>query len=175
MWCPRCGGEIADSDRFCSACGLDLATYGQLWQGTGPQTAQQGPHAYQGPQAYQGPEAYQTPQYRPAAWQGTVPHVPNYLGWAIAVLVLCFWPTGIPAVVYASQVNNKLVRGDIAGAQDSSHKAKMWCWISFGIAIVIFVLLIVAFGLGAIESTDLRTGIDHPNLLCGPFAIDLGT
>jgi len=73
------------------------------------------------------------------------------MGWAIAVLILCFWPTGIAAVVYASHVGTKLAIGDINGARESSRKAKMWCWISFGIAIagVVISILIWIFAAAA--------------------------
>jgi hypothetical protein len=103
---------------------------------------------YQGPPYQQTPypAGYQGPPYAPYAPQrpyGQVPHIPTYLGWAIAVFILCFWPTGIVALVYASQVNNKLVTGDYAGAQHSSHMAKVWCWVSFGIAIAFIVLAII--------------------------------
>lgn len=62
--------------------------------------------------------------------------VPNYLAWAIVTTICCCLPLGIPAIVYAAQVNTKLAAGDIAGAQDSSRKAKMWCWIAFGLGII---------------------------------------
>jgi hypothetical protein len=29
--------------------------------------------------------------------------------------------------------------GDVAGAQESSRKAKMWCWITFGIGIAAWI------------------------------------
>lgn len=61
--------------------------------------------------------------------------VPNYLVFAILSTVLCCLPTGIPAIVYASQVNTKLALGDVAGAQAASNNAKMWCWISFGLGL----------------------------------------
>ena len=53
--------------------------------------------------------------------------VPNYLVWSILVTLLCCLPLGIPAIIYAAQVN---------GAMESSKKAKMWCWIAFGVGIV---------------------------------------
>ena len=58
--------------------------------------------------------------------------VPNYLWQAIVCTVCCCWPLGIPAIVYAAQVNTKVVQGDLAGARQSSKNAKMWCWIAFG-------------------------------------------
>jgi hypothetical protein len=126
MYCPRCGATNEDSARFCNACGSDLSR---------PQQQVQATPAYQ--------PAYQAPQYRPVASYGAIPRIPSYMGWAIAVLILCFWPTGIAAVVYASQVDNKLAFGDIAGAQESSRKAKMWCWITFGIGIGWIVIAII--------------------------------
>src|SRR5437879_11657901 len=61
--------------------------------------------------------------------------VPNYLVFAILTTVLCCLPTGVPAIVYAAQVNGKLQAGDTAGAQAASKNAKMWCWISFGLGL----------------------------------------
>ena len=128
MWCPKCGAENADPARFCSACGQDMTSYTQQAQSSGS------------PAPYQ--PAHQAPQYQAAPAPGTVPNVPSYLGWAIAVLILCFWPTGIAAVVFASRVGNLLAIGDIAGAQESSRKAKMWCWITFGIGVFWFIFAI---------------------------------
>lgn len=54
--------------------------------------------------------------------------------------VLCCLPTGIAAIIYAAQVNTKLASGDVAGAQESSRKAKMWCWISGGAGIAVMVI-----------------------------------
>ncbi len=165
MYCPQCGGTIEDTARNCSICGLDIEQYRRQWASPpGEQANGQAPAPYQQPaqEAYQQPyqqqyqppyqqqyEApyqapYQSPQYRPISSTGAIPHIPSYLGWAIAVLIVCFWPTGIAAVVYASQVGNKLVMGDIAGARESSRKAKMWCWITFGIGIAGIVIAIIA-------------------------------
>jgi len=103
---------------------------------------------YQAPPYQQIPQAgaYQGPPYAPYGPRGPygqLARIPSYLGWAIAVLILCFWPTGIVAVVYASQVDNKLVMGDVTGAQYSSRKAKLWCWITFGIGIAGIVIAII--------------------------------
>jgi hypothetical protein len=62
--------------------------------------------------------------------------IPNHLVPAILVTVCCCLPFGIPAIIYAGQVNGKLATGDVAGAQEASRKAKMWCWISFGCGIL---------------------------------------
>ena len=133
MFCPQCGSANDDSARFCTSCGLDLQQYRQTWQQPGSQVPPRNAPYYSPAPVYQPPTAYAAP-----------PRVPSYLGWAIAVLILCFWPTGIAAVVYASQVSNKLAMGDYAGALESSRKAKMWCWISFGIAIAVWVIAVIA-------------------------------
>jgi len=67
-------------------------------------------------------------------------YVPNYLVFAILTTVLCCLPAGIPAIVYAAQVNGKLQAGDVAGAQAASKNAKMWCWIALGAGVAIFVI-----------------------------------
>ncbi len=166
MYCPQCGGMTEDSSRFCSACGLDLERYREQWQQPGTQTTSQAasagsepnraayqPPPYQPPpyqQQYQSQyqQSYQPPQhYRSTPTYGTVPRIPSYMGWAIATLILCFWPTGIVAVVYASKVGNKLALGDITGAQSYSRKAKIWCWVTFGIAIawIVIAILVAVF------------------------------
>ena len=89
------------------------------------------------------------PQSSPAA----VPqvYVPNYLVFAILTTVFCCLPAGIPAIVYAAQVNGKLQAGDVAGAQMASKNAKMWCWIALGAGITIcaiYGLFVIAAILG---------------------------
>jgi hypothetical protein len=98
--------------------------------------------AYYPPAGYQQPP-YQQQPYRPGYPGGTIPNIPSYLGWAIATLILCFWPTGIVAIVYATKVGNLLAVGDVYGAQEASKKAKMWCWITFGIAIAVWVITLI--------------------------------
>lgn len=90
-----------------------------------------------------------------AAPEGGVParQVANHLVYAILVTIFCCWPFGIPAIVFAAQVNGKLGSGDYAGAVDSSKKAAMWCWISFGLGLTVIVLWFVFGVMGAIFST----------------------
>jgi hypothetical protein len=75
--------------------------------------------------------------------------VPNYLAQAILTTICCCLPFGIVGIVYAAQVNTKVAAGDYAGALDSSRKAKLWCWIGFGIGLA-FGLLGVLINLAAI-------------------------
>lgn len=68
---------------------------------------------------------------------------PNHLAFAIVVTVLCCLPLGIPAIVYASQVNTKAQAGDMAGALESSRRAKMWSWWALGVGLVAVGLYVV--------------------------------
>ena len=54
-------------------------------------------------------------------------------------------------MVYASQVGNKLAVGDFAGAKESSRKAKLWCWITFGIALAGVAIAILIAILAAVS------------------------
>jgi hypothetical protein len=84
--------------------------------------------------------------------QGTPPP-PNYLIWAILTTIFCCLPLGIVSIVFSTQVNNKWALGDVAGAQDSSVKAKkfaIWSAIATGIVVVIWVILLVV-GIGSIN------------------------
>ncbi len=79
------------------------------------------------------------------------PQVPTYLVQAIICTLLCCVPFGIVAIVFASQVNTKLAAGDLEGAKAASQKAKMWCWVSFGVGIV-FMLIWAALNIFAAMS-----------------------
>lgn len=71
--------------------------------------------------------------------------VPNHMVWAILVTLFCFLPTGIAAIVFASQVNTKLAAGDRAGAVEASNKAKMWSLISVAVGVVFLVIWFSVF------------------------------
>lgn len=67
----------------------------------------------------------------PGAPQNRNPQsIPNYLWQSIVVTIVCCLPLGIPAIVYATRVNNLLLQGDTVGAAQASQSARMWCWIS---------------------------------------------
>jgi Interferon-induced transmembrane protein/zinc-ribbon domain len=145
MWCPKCGAANEDSARFCSACGRDLSASGQQAAAPGAQGAGAPGSSYQQNYSQQYQPAYQSPQYRTTQGYNAVPHVPSYMGWAIVVLICCFWPTGIAAVVNASRVGNFLAMGNITAAQEASRKAKMWCWMTFGIGVAWIALVIILY------------------------------
>ncbi len=68
-------------------------------------------------------------------------NAPNYLVQSILVTIFCCLPTGIAAIIFSSQVNTKLAIGDYGGAMESSKKAKLWCWISFGAGLAYMVVI----------------------------------
>jgi len=77
----------------------------------------------------------------------------NYLVESIVVTICCCLPFGIAAIVFAAQVNGKLQAGDIAGAQDAANKAKMFCWIGFGIGLLVNLIVIIVQALAVMASS----------------------
>lgn len=125
MFCSQCGANNADTAAVCVQCGRNL-------QAATPATPLQTPGVVLPPSAT----------------------VQNYLVFAILATVFCCLPAGIPAIVYAAQVNSKMQGGDLAGAQAASNNAKMWCLISLGLglgSIVLYGVLIMAGVLSGIH------------------------
>jgi hypothetical protein len=115
VFCSQCGASNPDNGVICTQCGQSLNAPAPIK-----------------------PSAVFPPGSSVPGSPGGV-NVPNHLVFAILVTVLCCLPTGIAAIVYAAQVNGKLQAGDIAGAQEASKNAKMWCWISVGAGLVIML------------------------------------
>ena len=84
---------------------------------------QQPPGAVPPPYGYQQPPPY--PQQ--PLWQGGfAPAIQTYMLPAILVTLFCFLPTGIAAIVFASQVSSKRNVGDYNGALHASKQARLW-------------------------------------------------
>jgi len=67
------------------------------------------------------------------------------------ISVICCFPLGIPAIIFATQVNTKLAAGDTAGAEESSKKAKKFAIfgiVAWAVCIVLYVILVVILGVG---------------------------
>ena len=127
MFCRQCGASNADNAAVCVQCGTSL-------QGAVPGAPIQTPGVVLPP--------------------GTT--IQNYLVYAILTTVLCCLPAGIPAIIYAAQVNDKLQAGDVAAAKAASDNAKMWCWISFGLGLSVVVVCGILFMAGLIGSLHRR-------------------
>lgn len=67
-------------------------------------------------------------------------YVPNYLVQSILVTLFCCLPFGIVALVYSNKVNTKMMMGDQRGAIYASNQARTWCWISFGVGLVVGII-----------------------------------
>ena len=90
---------------------------------------------------------------------GTPP--PNHLVWAILSTLFCCLPLGIASIVFAAQVNSKYAAGDIAGAQESSNKARqfaLWGTIIGVVLIVLYILLVVVLG---VAGSTMDTTTDY--------------
>lgn len=88
--------------------------------------------------------------------QGAPP--PNHLVWAILSTLFCCLPLGVASIVFAAQVNGKWSAGDVAGAQDSSAKARkfaLWSTIAGVVLTVLGVVLFIALAaIGTSTSTS---------------------
>jgi Interferon-induced transmembrane protein len=95
------------------------------------------------------------PYGNPQAWPGAAaPAIQTYLVPAILVTLFCFLPTGIAAIVFASQVNSKRSVGDYAGAMHASKQARLWTIISLvvGLVFIAFFIIITAAAGGGSSS-----------------------
>lgn len=130
MICRQCGQNIPDNAEVCPSCGTPT--------GVQPGQGQQPPPGYQAQSSYPPP-----PQQ--GGWGGAPVDVPNYLVQSILVTIFCCLAPGIVAIVFAAQANSKKTAGDYAGALDSATKAKMWCWIAFGLGLALAVFYAIFF------------------------------
>lgn len=79
--------------------------------------------------------------------------VPSYMVWAVLVTLFCFLPTGIAAIVFASQSSSKLATGDYVGAMEAANKAKTWTIVSAVVGAV-FLVIVIAIAAGTAGSPD---------------------
>ena len=114
MFCPACGTKIEGVATVCSHCGATLPVV------TPPATTIPAPPSPTPP----------------------IERIPNYLVWAILATICCCLPGGIVAIVYAAQVNGKIALGDLVQARRYSRLALIWCWVSFGVGIVVGILYV---------------------------------
>lgn len=129
LYCQSCGTPNRDGSRFCSKCGFSLET------GDRPVTEQpENPYAY-----------------KPVPTQQPVLQMPSTHLWqAIVVTILCCAPLGIPAIVFASQVQARFNAGDIKGAQNTSRKARNFCIWSLILGIIGWIIYFILVFIGVI-------------------------
>ena len=102
-------------------------------------------------QPYGSPQ-YGAPQYGQPYGQPAGSPPPNYLVWAILSTIFCCLPLGIASIVFAAQVNGKYAAGDVAGAQESSRKAKQFAIWSAVVGVIVgalYAVAVVAAGVGS--------------------------
>ena len=108
---------------FCSQCGKEMPDDLNFCSNCGARLNAEAPASYQTSGPYQG-----------------TPYIENHLTKAILTTIFCCPPLGIPAIIQASSVNDKLNSGDVDGALRASEQAdKLSNW-AIGIAIVLPLL-----------------------------------
>jgi Interferon-induced transmembrane protein len=138
-------------------------TYGsddsQLDDPVGPAPSDQPPEPsyIQGPPFGQAPGYGQPSGYGQGSGYGRQPSGPQPYGGApagappptnltLALVSLLFcWPASVVAIIYASQVKNRWLRGDQQGAMTASRRARTWATVSVvaGILLIIYWFAVV--------------------------------
>ncbi|KAL5007650.1 hypothetical protein ScPMuIL_016456 [Solemya velum] len=71
----------------------------------------------------------------------------DYFVPAILAMIFCFWPTGIIALIKASNARSAMSRGDTVEAETESKKAKTWVIVSIVVGVIMIVLVGIMAGL----------------------------
>ncbi|ANP52834.1 hypothetical protein AVL59_27755 [Streptomyces griseochromogenes] len=71
---------------------------------------------------------------------------------AVLVTLFCFLPTGIAAIVFASQASSKGNVGDFEGATQASQKARLYVIVSL-LAGLAFWVIVLAISLSTSSTT----------------------
>lgn len=79
--------------------------------------------------------------------------VNNYMVFAILTTIFCCLPFGVVGIVNAAQVNSKLAAGDYAGAVNASKQARLWSFVSLGVALGISVVYVLIIFIGTAASS----------------------
>jgi hypothetical protein len=102
---------------------------------------------------------------------------PNYLVWSIiatvfatifSMITCCCLPLGlapgIPAIIFANKANRMAAFDDAAAAREAADKAKLWCWVTTGTAILFGLLMclsLLANAMGWVDSGNWREIIEE--------------
>src|SRR5690348_18294439 len=120
--------------------------------GDAPEWRQQPGPGQPFPGGYQQAPGSAAPQYGQGYQQPAPPYqqgamaqpIQTYLVPAILVTLFCFLPTGIAAIVYATQVSSKRDAGDYIGAARASKQARMWTIVSLAVGVVAIAIVVIA-------------------------------
>ncbi|MDR2361856.1 MAG: CD225/dispanin family protein [Prevotellaceae bacterium] len=112
-YCSTCGEANPDNARFCTKCGYEM-------------TSEPAPQ----------PAPATTPK-KPSPPYDQMPA--TYLWQSIVVTILCCLPLGIPAIVYAAQVEKYFMNGNIDAAYRASRNAKNFTIASLVTALIIYI------------------------------------
>ena len=122
-YCSNCGEQNSDDARFCTKCGFEMST----------------PSSTPYVNTTSSENIFQNSKQMPT----------TYLWQSILVTILCCLPLGIPAIVYASKVDNLFLRGDIVGAERASRTARSFCiWglLTALILLLLYVIIVAIWG-----------------------------
>lgn len=80
------------------------------------------------------------------------PPPPDYMNRAIFVTICCFWPTGIFAIMKASESRSAYARGDVHSARSNSNSARQLSNISImaGVASILVAVIFVGVYVGLV-------------------------
>ncbi|MEO8003065.1 MAG: CD225/dispanin family protein [Arenimonas sp.] len=161
MRCPNCNAECSDQASECEFCGHQFGKAVEITPPLALVDEQVAPPPLPDfmpppplPSSFESDNPYaasDSSSYgRPQLPAYDVPnHLPLSITAAVLTLCCCCIPFGVVPLIFSTQVNSKLASGDYAGAQSASDNAKLWSWISIGIALLVFVLnLIMQFVAG---------------------------
>lgn len=71
------------------------------------------------------------------------PVTQNWMVPAVLTCLCCFWPTGICAIIAASNANQAAANGDVIEAEKQSRTARSYVTASFVIGIIMIILGVV--------------------------------
>ena len=141
MYCQNCGQALSEGAHFCRNCGAAIDETGAATPPAQAPSAQV--NAAPAPSDASNPYAQQSAYQNPYAQDAQPPRAVNgtpYLVWAIISTILCFWPTGIPAIVFAAKINRCNEDGDAVAAAEAAKTSKIWTIVTAAVGFVLGVL-----------------------------------